>query len=486
MSKPFTPHATRPEDRVPIIEKIGIGLGRVAADGTAGTLHTLVNQVYNMMLGVNPALLSTAVFIQRIWDAMLDPLWGQYSDNFRSRWGRRLPLMAVAALPMAFLFGAIWWFPRSLGTTGLFVYLVVASLLFYLFQSMYAMPLNGLLIEATDDYHERTRVATVAIVFALVFMIVGQWVFPLMQLNVFADAVTGVRWVASGCALLFLGVALMPVFLCREKHYKRVAAQQAKISLREGLVHVRHNRPLRYVIVARLIASFTYNVVGMFGIYMNTYYVFGGDIKRAAPFYGVLGSAYMVAGALCSIFLYPKLSRLIGKKRTFQLSAAILVLGCLAKLVVYRPGEPWLQLIVLIANGASGAGMTVMVTSMLGDIADYNELHTGQRNEAFLGAMITWFDKAGNSLGALLGGFVLVWIGFNAADGAQSALTLHWMKISYCAMPLIGALVALVMIQLYELDEETVYGIKATLDERHALEKTDGVDLAPEDEPLTV
>src|ERR1700710_2266913 len=88
-------------DRVPVREKIGLGLGKVVADGTHGTLHVLVNPIYNMTLGLNPALISTIVFIQRLWDGMLDPVWGSFSDNFRSKWGRRRLLIAVAALPLA-------------------------------------------------------------------------------------------------------------------------------------------------------------------------------------------------------------------------------------------------------------------------------------------------------------------------------------------------------------------------------------------------
>ncbi len=463
---------TRSEDRVSLREKIGIGCGRVAADGTAGTIHTLVNQVYNMTLGVNPALLSTAVFIQRLWDAILDPLFGQFSDNFRSPWGRRLPLLAAAALPLALFFGLIWWFPAGLGSTGLFLFLVGTSLVFYTFHSLYAMPLNGLMIEATDNYHERTQVAMVAIVFALGFQIFGQWMFPLMQLDIFTGPISGIRYVATACALLFLAFALAPVFLCREKNYKHIAATQKKISLREGLVHARRNPQLLRIIVARFIATFTYNIVGMFGIYMNTYYVFGGDLKAAAPVYGVLGSTYMISGALFSLLVFPALSRRLGKKRTFQLSAGILILGCLSKLIVYHPGQPWPQLIVLAANGISGAGMTLMTTAMLGDIADYNEYLTGQRNEAFLAAVFAWFDKVGNSTGALLGGFALLWIGFDATLGGQSSSTLQWMKYSYCFMPLTGALIALCVMQTYGLDETRVAQIRNALDERHASQQS--------------
>src|SRR4051812_31158407 len=93
---PPTHHQTAAQDRVSTREKIGLGLGRMVADGTHGSQYVLVNPIYNMQLGMNPALLSLIDFIKRFFDAMIDPLLGQFSDNFRSRWGRRIPLIAAA------------------------------------------------------------------------------------------------------------------------------------------------------------------------------------------------------------------------------------------------------------------------------------------------------------------------------------------------------------------------------------------------------
>src|SRR3954470_15997064 len=128
---PPVSRSTAAVDRVPVREKIGLGMGRLVYEGSHGTLHVLVNPIYNMTFGFNPALISTIVFIQRIWDAMLDPIVGSFSDNFRSRWGRRRPLIAIATLPLAALFAALWFFPRDASSQTLFWYLLLVSLAFY-------------------------------------------------------------------------------------------------------------------------------------------------------------------------------------------------------------------------------------------------------------------------------------------------------------------------------------------------------------------
>ncbi len=456
-------HPTPQSDRVPLREKLALGLGRVMADGSTGAIHILLNPIFNIVLGMNPALLSTIVFLQRLWDAITDPIFGHYSDNFRSRWGRRRPLIAAGALPTALFFAALWWIPPGLGQWTMFWLLLSCFVVFHLAHTLYSMPYIGLVLEATGDYHERTRVAALVLVFSYGFQVLCQWLFPLTQLAIFDSPASGLRWVTGGCAVLFFITALAPVFFCKERNYATISARQPKIRMRDGLRAAMTNPPLMRLIIARTIASFCYTSVSLLGLYMNTYYVFGGDVKRGAWFYGFLGSAYMVAAIAGTALLYPFLSRRFGKRRTVQIAALILVAGCLFKFVVYQETSPWLQFVVFLSNGASISGINLMAVSMLGDIADYEEWKHGTRNEAFLSSIYAWFEKTGGSLGSLVSGFVLVWVGFDAKLGAQSVSTLELMKYAYIIMPMLGAAVAFYMMQTYDLDENRMAEIKSEI-----------------------
>jgi GPH family glycoside/pentoside/hexuronide:cation symporter len=258
------------------------------------------------------------------------------------------------------------------------------------------------------------------------------------------------------------------VLLCRERHYTRVAVKQPRTSLLASLRAVRGNRPFVILLTTRFTTSFCYNIVGMLGIYMNMYYVFGGDLKRAAIAYGFLGTSFQVTATLCSLFVYPRLARRFGKKATLQIACGVLIAGCLGKIVLYQPDLPWLQLIVLACNGAAQSGFMLMSAAMLGDIADYDEIGTNLRREGLFASLLSWTEKAGNSLGSLIAGFVLVWIGFNAKIGAQSTETLAWMKAAYVIAPATGAVIALWLMRRYELSEARSYEIKAELARRHA------------------
>jgi len=317
-SEPETvrPRITADADKVSLREKIGLGIGKGLVEGSHGTLHVLITPVYVMTMGLSPALVSTTVFIQRIWDAMLDPAVGQYSDNYRSRWGRRIPLMFLAALPLAYFFASMWWFPAEESKNFLFVFLLAASLMFYAAHSLFAMPLNGLIIEATDDYHERSRVAGVTLAFGFAVQIGSQWIFPLSQLSIWGGTINGVRWVATSCAVLFLAAGLLPVFLCKERLYRKVAVRQKRMGFLAGLRAVSGNRSFVSLLTARCAFSFGFNVVGMLGNYLYVYLVFGGNVKDSAFYYGISGSSYHVAAIITSLLVYPWLERRLGKKRT--------------------------------------------------------------------------------------------------------------------------------------------------------------------------
>jgi len=220
------------------------------------------------------------------------------------------------------------------------------------------------------------------------------------------------------------------------------------------------------VLSIKAFTFFCYSVVGAMGVYMNTYFVFGGDIKKAAPVYGVLGTSYAVA-ACTSFFIYPFIARALGKKATLQIAAGIMMFGSVCKLLVYHPRYPWLQLIVLMSNGASVQGINFVIGTMMGDIIDYDELISGKRREGLYSSVTGWVQKIGGACGYLFYGFILVWAGFDAAKGAQTPHTLQLMRFLYFLCPFIGSLFAIFISRLYDLSEDRVYEIKDELKRRH-------------------
>jgi GPH family glycoside/pentoside/hexuronide:cation symporter len=284
----------------------------------------------------------------------------------------------------------------------------------------------------------------------------------LIQLQEFPTLAEGSRFFAIAFACLVVPLAALPFFLNREPLYPSVA-RRGKEPFRDSILQALANHPFRRIAFARAAYSFTYNLVAIFGLYLNYYAVFRGNIRSAAIMQGWNGTIFQVSG-IVSLLVLRRLALLHGKKEAALAAIAAFGAGCVMKLFVYIPGHPWLQTIVYVANGVSAAGMTAPVDAMLADVADFDEMTSGRRREGMYASVLAWFDRTGNAAGTLLSGFLLVWLGFDAARGGdQPEETLRWMRIGYFAVPALGACATFWLLRKYPLDEKACRQMRAEL-----------------------
>ncbi|HEY8996127.1 MAG TPA: MFS transporter, partial [Lacunisphaera sp.] len=288
-------HITAPEDRIPLREKIGFTLGGIGLGGTNHIVFGLLMPIFNMTLGVSPALISTAGFIQSMLTSWIDPFLGQFSDNFRSRWGRRRLLMLIFAVPLALADIGLFWFPRGASENFLFYWLVTILPLITLLVTSYGVSFGALSIEATTDYHERVRLGVFTGLAGGIFGIGYQWLFPLIQQPFYGTVIDRLRIVTTGIGVLCLFMLLAPLFLCPEKRYEKQTKTQARTPLLRNLPEVARNKPFLIVASIKFFTFFCYTTVGVLGTYMNTYFIYGGDLRKASITYGILGTSYVVA-----------------------------------------------------------------------------------------------------------------------------------------------------------------------------------------------
>jgi GPH family glycoside/pentoside/hexuronide:cation symporter len=93
------------EDKVPTGQKLAFATG-VGFESFAIQLptNTLFMPFFNIGLGLNPVVRGVVLMVFRIWDAITDPIIGNYSDNARTRWGRRRPFIVGGGIAAALVF----------------------------------------------------------------------------------------------------------------------------------------------------------------------------------------------------------------------------------------------------------------------------------------------------------------------------------------------------------------------------------------------
>ena len=443
-------------------KKSAWAIGSVADVYMTNALNYLAFPIYNMALGVDPRFLGWALGLPRIWDALSDPLMGNISDNTHSRWGRRRPYIFIGSILSMLMFVLIWNPPLSLSAAGIGWYFMIATFLYYTAYTVLAVPWGALGLELTADCSERTRVQAYRTVFQAIggFGLGAMWF--LAQKWGHGNDVAGVRYVGWVFGTLIMFCGILPALFCREN----VSSQkQPKIKFWPSVTATFSNRVFLLLVVVTICVMLGIFMVNSFAVYINTYYVFGGDKEGVAKLNMYANFAFQAAG----IALVPLISAVaarIGKKVTLISGLLLVVIAYGTSWWFYTPKMPYLQLITLALAAPGLSCMWILASSMLADICDLDEKKTGRRREGMFGASYSWACKAGISLTMILGGYMLKWSGFDANVAVQPESVIITMRLLYMLIPMGFIGLAALTAAFYPLSEKRVKELQQELKNR--------------------
>ena len=490
---------------VPLGTKVAAGAGEAVINVGINLPKNFAFPIYNLILGVNPTLLGIALFIPRIWDAVLDPLMGSISDNTRSRWGRRKPYMLAGGLLTALAVGLLCFFPRGmherLGEGVMFGfshgdlfyagYLMVMSMLFYTVMTVFAVPYGALTMELTSDYADRTRVMSFRTFFTYGSGLLIGWLYAIASADwaILKDPVTGqpdpIRGsYAVGVLLIvvLLVCSMLPTLFVREPVNVRTQ-QQPKIPVLRGLAETLRSRAFLLVVAAYTIGFLAVIMVIGLGQYVNYYHVYGGDLATGSFVQGWAHTFAVLCGIGATIAIN-RLARRVEKKALLIGALCFPLVGGALSWFVYSPDLPtWtfrtelfgaipLNLSIhplaisymLIWPGL--AGLLIMSNSIIADLCDVDELNTGRRREGMYWAVFSWIQKTAISVALLFSGVILDLVGFDAKLPAQSEQTIWSMRLAYMLVVCLGALSAIALVSMIPINRQRIAEVNAALERR--------------------
>ena len=100
--------------------RLAFGVGAIAPGITAAAFDFFLLIFYSQVVGLDARLVGLAILISLVCDALSDPVVGYWSDNLRSRWGRRHPFLYASAIPLTASFYFLWTPPANASQTVLF------------------------------------------------------------------------------------------------------------------------------------------------------------------------------------------------------------------------------------------------------------------------------------------------------------------------------------------------------------------------------
>jgi len=158
------------------------------------------------------AAYAVGMFIARALDGVIDLPIATWTDNMKSRWGRRRPLMVLGLIPTAITFILLWYPPitgKSLGVNGHWgntAYVAIVSSLFFFFYTLIVVPYLACLSEIVPDENSRVRVASWQTFFNTAGYVLTFVVAPIMfgKFGIRATA-----WILLPSILSFIGPILV-------------------------------------------------------------------------------------------------------------------------------------------------------------------------------------------------------------------------------------------------------------------------------------
>ena len=422
--------------------KINYSIGSIPNGIKTDTFTFFLLFFYSNIIGLNPALAGTAIFIALCVDAITDPLMGTISDRTNSYIGRRHPFMFISFIPMSV--GYILLFaPRQdwdLSQNDLFLWMTIFTIITRIGMTLFDIPHRAFGGEITKNYEERTLLMSWREMFAWIAGLgnafLGYGVFfsstteyPQGQLNPdawFPFALTG--------AILMIVSVLYCSYTTRDQA-KNLSKWSGTISLLSILTELKialSNRSFMIFFFGNLFLSLSWGLANTLTLFVNTYFwdFEATQIKYFLPVYFV--------GTIFAFYLTPKMVKRFNKRNIVLICIGMVGLLSPLAFILYNlgltPENGSYELVFFISTFlvflVTFNIVGIMVRdSMIGDIADEVELQSGKRQEGILFAAVGFMQKLNAGLGTFFAGQVLSLINFDRLNHtAEQAYTLAFVQ----------------------------------------------------------
>jgi glycoside/pentoside/hexuronide:cation symporter, GPH family len=356
------------------------------------------------------------LLLATFWDAAIDPFIGNWSDNTRSRWGRRRPFLMFAA-PFILLGAVLLWTPPSLTNYALNAgYFIVIILIYHTSYSLVGIPYDASMPEMAPETHARLGLSYWKGVFGIIGVLIGS----LIAAPLFGT----IGAVAMGAVVGVVGVATIYITLLGLRETDRPIGEPMPVI--EGLKATFRNNQFLILFFSTLFVHVAYQMVLANFPYFVTLVLRGteGDV---GIYQGVLIIFIALTGPVW-LWLNKKYSQ-----RTL-LSASILLLGFIFALGFLIGGVNGISPSVLAyffvaLVGTALGGYLILIYAMMGNVVDYDEMLTKSRREAIYYGTFSFAIGLGTAVGTLILPLLLENFGYTQANPLGVRLSFPVMAI---------------------------------------------------------
>lgn len=381
--------------------------------------------------GIKPAFSSIIIFISIAWDAVTDPMIGNYTD--RPGVDKRR-VMKMALVPLGLVFIVAWTsigagLSSQLAKILLYTFITMCLWVFY---TMYTIPYYAVVAELTEDYDERTEIRSLSSLLNAVAVGLGN-ILPALVPTV-AVLLTS-RFESNAYAVVAAIISVMAVifgFVCCKSlegvyHPKAAVAGAPGATIRDtfkSFGEILRLKPAKYFLAfvffflatsSMIQSNLTYMVIDCIGMDYDT---------------GIV--AVIISLVVSMAVVVPVVEKVAHKKDRRFAAILFLSIACagevLLKIIGLDAEIGGFRIMCVIAPAVLGIGTGTFWTlfySMGYDLVELDEFKTGQRRESTITALPQLVQKFGSAFGILMAGVLLGAYGYDSSGdiaGSESLI----------------------------------------------------------------
>ena len=441
-------------EKLPLWRKIIYGTGDLGFSMNNSIITAFFSVFMVTVVGMPPGLVAIIFIVGRSWDFINDPIIGHLSDRTRTKWGRRRPFLLFGAIPFGLSFILLWLGP-NFSQTGLIIYYSLAYIVYEAFATIVYMPYFALTPELTDDYDERTKLTS----YRMMFNIIGSltaYILPLLIIgNDWTQATKQDVLVMAAVAAVIAVTPILAVFFGtkEKKEYQRETLPKFLPSLKAAF----KNRPFVFGAMMYLFTWMTIIVVES-----NLQFFIIHIVQRQSQSMIIMVSIFVTA--IFALPIWNWVSKHWNKRYAYIGGTAFWAIVMMV-LIFMSPETPfWLILFLCVLAGIGVSAAQVLPWAIIPDAIEWQEFHTGDRNEGMFYSLITLLGKVGMAIAQPFGLLILQLTNFQEGQGViQPESALLGVRLVMGPLPAILLFSGILMAVFYPLSRQEHHKIVEAL-----------------------
>ena len=447
--------------------KLAFASGEVGDNMALNTFTFLIFTFYYTVVEIPSPLMILGFIIWALFNAINDPLIGYLSDRTKSRWGRRIPWMIGATIPLCVLVILLFLPPFTFTRNQLsFIYFIIILILFDVAYTSFNLNYNALFSEMFVDMKTRSSTGRIRIIFVLLATMFAL-VFPTFVIeditNQSGDPVTVTQYQIVGIVaaiIIFISYIIMLKWGAKDpKHISKDA--EIPSSFASTLKFTFKHKSFLWFLFPAL---GTWLVINLLPTLAPLFFTYAVGIDDSELIGILLLVTFLVAAA--STPLWERIRVKKGARMCGLIGIAVWLVTVL--FFAFSVNFP-MALVAMLLNGLGLGGGLYFYDQCIAEIIDEDEITYGVRRSGIYYAILNFLIRLSMILNFIIIGFVFSstdWMNYNPIP-TDLGLVILGLRILMGIYPAIVLGISLVGMYFYPIKGERLAENRKKLTELH-------------------